>query len=118
MDHCNAERDIHLGDIHHEQDDVRHIDLPGSLDEAGSADQDPALEHDTRVDKGSRVAEDENEQIGGVAEPVVPLGNPVDRVVRNVVEKDRPVGNTAQQVEALVANLRGRITSIVMGIAL
>jgi hypothetical protein len=85
---------------------VRHIDLPGSLDEAGSVDQNPALKHDTRVDKGSRIAGDENEQIGGVAEPVVPLGNPVDRVVRTVVEKDRLIGNTAQQVEAIVANLR------------
>ena len=45
-----------LADIHHEQDDVRHIDLLGSLDEAGSSDQEPALEHDTRVNERSGVA--------------------------------------------------------------
>src|SRR6185437_2070514 len=26
-----------LGDVHHEQDDVRHIDLPGTLDQACAA---------------------------------------------------------------------------------
>jgi hypothetical protein len=85
---------------------VRHVDLPGTLDEAGAADHEAALKHHPRVDKGSRVARDENEQIGSVAEPVIALGDPVDRVVGNVVEKYRPVGKPTQQVEAIVTPLR------------
>ena len=68
-----------LGDVHHEQDDVRHMDLPGALDKACAADHEPALEHHPRVDEGSRITRDENEQIGGIAEPVIALSDPVNR---------------------------------------
>ncbi len=95
-----------LGDVDHEQQDVRDIDLPSPLDQAGGADHGAALEHHARIDEGCRVAGDEDEQIGGVAEAEVLLGNPIHRVVRDMVEIDRPVGEATQQVQTIVAATR------------
>lgn len=40
------------------------------------------------------------------------LGDPIDRIVGNVVEKDRPVGKSTEQIKAIVAAFDGRIASI------
>ncbi len=85
---------------------MRHVDLPGPLDETGAADDEPALEHHARIDERSRVTRDEDEHVRGIAESVVALGNPVDRVVGDMVEKNRPVGEAAQQVETIITALR------------
>ena len=64
-----------------------------------------AAEHEQRA-TGSAVSTRLSRQIGSVAEPVIALSDPVDRVVGNVVEKVRSVGKSTQQVEAIVAFLR------------
>ena len=40
-----------LRDVHHEQDDVRHIDLPCTPDEASSSDDESSLKHNSRINE-------------------------------------------------------------------
>src|SRR5581483_2240431 len=48
---------------------------------------------------------DEHKKIGGVAKPVIPGGNPIHDIVRNMIQKNRPVGDSTKQVEPKVASL-------------
>src|SRR5439155_10114743 len=59
------------------------------------------------VDKGCGIPGYENEQIRGVAEAVIPRGDPVHDVVRNVVQKNCPVRHPAKQIEPQVASFFG-----------
>ena len=62
-----------------------------------------ALAHGAAVDEGRGVAGNENEDLGGVAEAVIADGEPVDDVAGNVVEKDQPQRDAAEQIEPQVA---------------
>ena len=95
-------------DVDDEQDDVRDIELPDALGEAGGADDKAAIDHHPRVDEGGGIARDEHEQVGGVGKPVVPGRDPVDDVVGDVVQKDRPVRDPAKQVEPEITSFFGK----------
>ena len=45
------------------------------------------------------------EMIHDVTEAVVPCRDPVDCIVWNMIEEDRPVGNSAEQIEAWVSTV-------------
>ena len=83
------------------------VELPDPLGQAGGADDEAAFEHHPGVDEGGGVAGNEDEQVGGVAEAVIPRGDPVHDVVGDVVQKDRPVRDPAKQVEPQIAAFFG-----------
>ena len=85
-----------------------YVDLPCPPDQTSTRYRESAIEHHPRIDERGGVAGDENEQVGGIAEAVVALREPIDRVVRDVVEIDRPVRETTQNVEPIVAPFRRR----------
>ena len=102
---AEAQRQIaDRGDIDHEQDDVGDIELPDALGQPRGADDEAAFQHHPGIDEGGGIAGNENEQVGGVAEPVIAGGDPVHDVVGDVVQVDRPVRDPAKQVEPEVAS--------------
>jgi hypothetical protein len=96
------------GDVDHEQDDMGDIELPDPLGQPSRADDEAAFQHHPGIDEGGGVAGNEDEQVGGVTEPVIAGGDPVHDVVGNVVEVDRPVRDPAKQVEPEVASFVGQ----------
>ena len=106
---AEAQRQIgDRGDVDHEQDDMGDIELPDPLGQARGADDEAAVEHHPRIDEGGGVAGDEDEEVGGVREAVIPRRDPVHDVVGDVVEIDRPVRDTAEQVKPEVASFVGQ----------
>ena len=102
---AEAQRQIaDRGDIDHEQDDVGDIELPDALGQPRGADDEAAFQHHAGIDEGGGIAGNENEQVGGVAKPVIAGGDPVHDVVRDVIQVDRPVRDPAKQVEPEVAS--------------
>ena len=102
-----ARRDVgDLGDVDREQEDVGHIDLPGPLQDARAGDDEAALHHGAAIDESRRVAGNEDEDFGRVAEAVVADGEPGDDVVRHVIEKDQPEREPAKQIEPQIASGR------------
>ena len=94
-------------DVNHEQNDVSDVELPDPLEQPGGADDEPALQHHLGVDERSGVAGYENEQVGGVAEAVIPGRDPVHDVVGDMIQKDGPVRDAAKQIEPEVATFGG-----------
>src|SRR5690606_37963721 len=90
-------------DIDHEQNDMGDVKLPDSFEQPCCTDDETAVEHHVGVDERSSVAGNENEQVGGVAEPVVARRDPIDGVIWNMIEENRPVGDAAKQVKTEVA---------------
>src|SRR5262249_12470432 len=102
-----AGRDVgDLGEIDGKQEDMGHVDLPRPPQDAGARHHEAAFAHLLAVDEGGGVAGDENEYLGGVTEPVVPDGDPVNTVRRDVVEKDQPQCDPAEQIEPQIASAR------------
>jgi hypothetical protein len=52
--------------------------------------------------KGRSLTGYEDEEIRSVAETIVPGCYPVERVIRNVVEKDRPIRHPTKEVESVI----------------
>ena len=69
--------------------------------------EESALVHRPAVDEGRGVAGDEDEDFGGVAETVIADGDPAHQIGRNVVEKDQPERQPAEQVKPQVPSGRG-----------
>ena len=96
----------HIGDfrhVDHEQENMRGVDLPGAAQDPGRGQHEAALVHRPAVDERRRIAGDEYEDLGGVAEAVVADGDPADRVRGNMIEKDQPERQPAKQIEPHVA---------------
>jgi len=66
-------------------------------------DDEAVRRHGAAVDEGRGVAGDENEYLGGVAEAVVADGDPAHRIGGDMVEKDQPEGDAAEQVKPQIA---------------
>src|SRR6185437_787619 len=92
-----------------EQKDMRDVDLPGTTQDACARQYEAAVAHRASVDEGRRVARYENEYFRGIAEAVVPNRDPAHDVLRNMVEKNQPQRQAAEQVEPQVALTRGRL---------
>ena len=69
---------------------MRNIDLPGSPQDVGARDHEPAFAHFLAVHEGSGITGDEDEDFSRVAEAVVADGAPGDEVRRDMVEEDQP----------------------------
>src|SRR5262249_46658069 len=87
-----------------EQQDVRDIELPDAAVDAHRGLGPAFAHHHPTVGDYRRVARDEDEDFGGIAEPVIAHGDPADDVVGNVVEIDEPQRQPAEQVEPDVAS--------------
>lgn len=90
-------------DIGHEQHQIGGIELPRALEYPRRSDDDAALGHHRREVGESRVTGNEDEQIRGAAESVVPGRDQVHHIVGDVVEKDRPVRDAQKKMKAQVA---------------
>src|SRR5262249_31626125 len=66
------------------------------------------LQHGGAVDEAGRVARNEHEHFGGVAETVIPECDPADDVEWNMVEKNYPEPESAEQIEPKVTSKKGR----------
>jgi len=69
---------------------VRDIDLPDPPQDARGRDHDAGIPHRATVDEGGRVARDEDEYFGGIAESVVADREPGQNVGRQVIDEDQP----------------------------
>jgi hypothetical protein len=106
---AEAQRQVaDCGDIDHEQDDMGDVELPDALGQPGRADDEAALQHHPGVDERGSIAGNEDEQVGGVAEAVIPRGDPIHHIIGDMIEIDRPVRDAAKQVEPEVASLFGQ----------
>ncbi len=85
------------------------VDLPRPFEDASAGDDEAAADHHSPIDERDGVSRNENKQIGGVRESVVPRCDPVDHIVWDVIEKDRPVRDSAKHIEPVVAALRGQV---------
>src|SRR5215468_8573603 len=82
---------------------MRDIDLPCALEDSGACDDDAAVAHRAAVNECRGIARDEYEDLGCIAESIIAYGDPADDVRRNMVEKNEPQREAAEQVEAQVA---------------
>ena len=101
-----VERRRDIGDLGHEdreQKDVRDVDLPGAPQHARARDDEAALAHGAAIDESRGVAGNEDEDLGRVGKAVIADGEPVHDVLGNVVEKNQPQRDAAEQIEPQVA---------------
>ena len=104
-----ARRDIgDFGEVDGEQEDVRDINLPGALEQAGGGDDEAVLAHRTAVDEGRGIAGDEDKDLSGVGKAVIADRDPAHRVGWDMVEEDQPQGYAAEQVQPQIAFGRNR----------
>ncbi len=107
-----VELPAHVGDFgneDHNQQYMGDVELPAPFQEPPSGDDRPPLQHGGAVDEAGRIAGNEHEHFGGVAETVVPKCDPADEVEGNVVEKNYPEPESAEQIEPQVTSgKRGR----------
>ena len=85
---------------------MRHVELPDASENARAAHQQPALAHSTTINQRGRVARDEHEYLGGVAEAEITDRERIDNVGGDVVDEDQPKRQAAKEIEPKVA-LRG-----------
>ena len=72
----------------------------------GCGHDEPALQHHFSIENRGGVAADKYEQIGGAAESEIPQGQRTDRVMRDVIQKQKPGRDTKQQTEPEIAVAR------------
>ena len=92
-----------LGNEDDEQEDMRHVDLPGALEDAGAGHYKSALAHRPAVDEGGGITGNEDEQLGGVAESIIAQRQPIDDVAGDVVDEDQPEREPTEEIEPYVA---------------
>jgi hypothetical protein len=90
-------------DISDEQHEIGGIELPRAPEYPGGSYDDAALAHHLREGGESHVAGNEDEQIRGTAESVIPGRDQVHHIVGDVIEKDRPVRDAEKKMQAQIA---------------
>src|SRR5262249_39388985 len=91
--------------INAKQKDLSDIDLPGAPKDPRAPYYGAAVNHNPRVNKRCCKSGDENEQISRVAESVIHGGNPIEYIVRNVIDENLPVCKSTKQVEPQISTL-------------
>src|SRR6185369_4627991 len=96
-------------DIDHKQNDIGDVKLPQPFENAGCRHDETALQHHPSIEDRGRIAADKHEQISGAAESEIPHGQQTDRVVRDVIQEEKPGRETKQQIESEIAVARGEL---------
>ena len=96
-------------DIDHEQDDIGGVKLPQPLEDTGCRHDEPALQHHPSIEDCGSIAADKHEQVGSAAEPEIAHGQQADRIVRDVIQKEKPGRETKQETESEIAVARGEL---------
>ena len=92
-----------LRDEEDEQQDVGRVELPAALEHLHGHVDEAALFQRTAIDQCGRVARDEDEDLGGVAEAEVAEGDLPDAAGRDVVDEDEPQRQAPEEVQPQVA---------------
>src|SRR5271165_2506019 len=79
------------------------IDLPGPPQNMCTRDHEAAFAHFAAIDERSCIARHEDKDFGCVAETVIANGDPGDQVGGNVIEKNQPKCDPAEQIEPQIA---------------
>src|SRR5271167_925675 len=85
------------------------VDLPRTLADAGCGYDVAPVHHHPPIDERDGPSRDEDEEVGRVGKSVVARRDPVDHVVRNMVEKDRPVRDPTKHIETIVPPWRRKM---------
>ena len=84
--------------------------MPQPLEDTGCGHDEAAVQYHLSIEDGGGVAADEHEQVGGAAESEVAHGQQADRIVRNVIQKEKPGRDTKQETESKIAVARGELS--------
>ena len=68
-----------------------------------AAHHETALQHHFSIEDRGGIAADKYEQVGCAAESKIPQGQRTDRVMRDVIQKQKPGRDTEQQAEPEIA---------------
>ena len=96
-------------DIDHEQDDIGGVKLPQPLEDTGCRHDETALQHHPSIEDSGGVTADKHEQVDGAAEPEIAHGQLADRIVRDVIQKEKPGRDTKQETESEIAVARSEL---------
>jgi hypothetical protein len=92
--------------VGYKHDDMRQIELPDAPPQPRRSYHEPVVSHHATKNQCGGVSRNVDEEISSVAETVVACCNPIDRIVRNVIEEYRPVGDATKQIETHVSPSR------------
>jgi hypothetical protein len=81
------------------------IDLPSALEDPRRSNQRAAVKHDPCVNKRRCKPGDKDEQVGSVTKAVILGGNPIEYIVRNMIDEHLPVCKSAKQIEPQISTL-------------
>jgi hypothetical protein len=94
---------------------MSNVELPSSVEQLGTSNHKATLEHYSGVDNRGGVTRNKDEKISRIAETVVSDRQPVKDIIRNVIEKDPLIRNSAEQIEAEVTTGFGKGTGDIHG---
>jgi len=97
-------------DIYDKQHDIGGVDLPDPLEDAGHRNEQASFYRHLAVKHRRGVTGREEKEIRGATEPEIPRREQAHHVIRNMVEKDRPVGDPEHNVEPEIATIGSEIS--------
>ena len=83
---------------------MRDIDLPGSPQDLRTRYHEAALAHLPAIHECRGIARYEHEDLGRIAEAVIADGDPGNEIGGNMVEKNQPQRDPAEQIEPEIAS--------------
>jgi hypothetical protein len=92
---------------------MSNVELPSSVEQLGTSNHKATLEHYSGVDNRGGVTRNKDEKISRIAETVVSDRQPVKDIIRNVIEKDPLIRNSAKR-RSRPALGRGPVTFMVI----
>ncbi|MFK4663974.1 hypothetical protein ABIF76_004828 [Bradyrhizobium ottawaense] len=86
-------------DVDHEQHDIGGVEPPDAAEDARRRHEVAPFKRHPAVDDGDAIADDEHEQVSRAAEAEIAQRQQVDDVVWDMVDENRPVGDTERQIQ-------------------
>ena len=84
--------------------------MPQPLEDAGCRHDEAPLQHHPSIEDRGGIAADEHEQVGGAAESEIAHGQQADRIVRDVIQKEKPGRDAKQETESEIAVARSELS--------
>jgi hypothetical protein len=92
-------RDADLGCEDHEQENMGDIKGPGPPDDVGARIEPAFVAQGAAIGDAAGVASEQHEQLGGIAQREIAYGEIAEPVRGNVVGKDPPQSDAAEEVD-------------------